>query len=55
MTIDISAVPEAGPGSEVIFWNQSLPLNRIAESIKAAPHMLMTSLNSRVKREYVWD
>ena len=54
MTIDISAVPQAGVGSEVIFWNQNLPLNRIAESIRVAPHMLMTSLNSRVKREYVW-
>ena len=55
MTIDVSAVPQANVGSEVIFWNQSLPLNRIAESMKVAPHMLMTSLNSRVKREYVWD
>ena len=53
ITVDVTAVPGVRVGSEVVFWNQTLTINRLASKLKVAPQILMTGLTSRVKREYV--
>lgn len=55
LALDVSTIPKVHPGSEVIFWNQQLSMNHIAERLNVPPHMLMTGLNARVRRHYFYS
>ena len=48
MAIDISACPEARPGSVVTLWGEQLPVEHVAACAGSIPHALLCSLQNRV-------
>lgn len=50
--VDISAIPEASEGDEVIVFGPELPLTQLAEWAGTIPYEIMTGISQRVKRVY---
>lgn len=51
--VDITAIPEAEEGDEVIVFGPQLPLRQLAEWGGTIPYEMMTGISQRVKRVYV--
>lgn len=51
--VDISHIPEAAEGDEVIVWSPELPLTQLAQWAETIPYEMMTGISQRVKRVYV--
>jgi alanine racemase len=51
--IDISHIPEAKEGDEVIVFGAELPITQIADWAETIPYEIMTGISQRVKRVYV--
>jgi alanine racemase len=51
--IDISHIPDAKEGDEVIVFGPQLPLTQIAAWAETIPYEIMTGISQRVKRVYV--
>jgi len=51
--VDITDIPEAREGDEVIVFSPELPLEQIAQWADTIPYEIMTSISQRVKRVYV--
>ncbi|MEM8547033.1 MAG: alanine racemase [Pseudomonadota bacterium] len=52
-TVDLSALPQSGPGSRVELWGRGLPVERVAAAAKTIPYELVTRVSARVQRHYV--
>jgi alanine racemase len=50
--IDISEVPEAAEGDEVIVFGQGLPIQQLAHWAGTIPYEILTGVSQRVKRIY---
>ncbi len=55
ITIDLSNVPDATLGDEVICWGKGLPTERVAEFAATIPYELVCRVTARVHRRYVSD
>ncbi len=53
--IDITDVPDVQLGDEVILFGKDLPITKMAEKIGTIPYEVMTSIDRRVKRIYVFE
>ena len=51
--VDVTDIPEAREGDEVIVFGPQLPLTRIAEWAGTISYEVMTGISQRVKRIYV--
>ncbi len=52
LTVDISNLPEAKIGDKVVFWGEQLPVEEVAQGCDSIPYELVTTLTSRIPREY---
>lgn len=52
LTVDISALPEAGVGSDVTLWGRGLPVEEVAAHCDTISYTLLTGVLPRVKRHY---
>lgn len=50
--IDVSDIPEAKEGDEVVVFGPQLPLTRLSEWADTIPYEMMTGISQRVKRVY---
>ncbi len=50
--MDITAVPNASPGDEVIIFGPDLSVMALADSLKTIPYEIFTGISERVKRVY---
>ncbi len=50
--IDITGIPEAVVGDDVILFGKDLPVSRLASWAQTIPYELMTGISQRVKRVY---
>ncbi len=50
--IDISDIPEAKEGDDVVVFSPDLPLTRLSEWADTIPYEMMTGISQRVKRVY---
>lgn len=50
--IDITAVPSAREGDDVIIFGEDLPVQQVAEWAQTIPYEIMTGISQRVKRVY---
>ncbi|MCD6062722.1 MAG: alanine racemase [Flavipsychrobacter sp.] len=50
--VDITAIPEAQEGDEVIVFSPELPITQLSEWAGTIPYELMTGISQRVKRVY---
>lgn len=48
MTVDLSAAPAAGPGSEVTLWGAGLPVDEVAQAAGTIGYELMCAVAPRV-------
>ncbi|MBR5435178.1 MAG: bifunctional UDP-N-acetylmuramoyl-tripeptide:D-alanyl-D-alanine ligase/alanine racemase [Bacteroidales bacterium] len=53
--IDVTDVPDIQLGDEVILFGKDLPITKMAERIGTIPYEVMTSIDRRVKRIYVYE
>lgn len=53
LTIDVTDVPKTAVGDEVILWGDSLPVEQVAEAMKASMYGLLTGVTARVRRSLV--
>ena len=53
--IDISQIPEAREGSEVVVFGEEMPVQRLAEAAQTIPYEIIAGLPYRIKRAYVQD
>jgi alanine racemase len=51
LTVDLSALPDAGVGSNVILWGDDLPIDDVAAAAGTIGYELMCGLTSRVRRQ----
>lgn len=51
--VDITDIPEAKEGDEVIVFNRELPVTQLAAWAGTIPYEIMTGVSQRVKRVYV--
>ncbi|WP_303854990.1 alanine racemase [Salinicola salarius] len=52
LTVDISHLPDAGVGSEVVLWGQGLSVDEVAGHCNTIGYTLLTGLLPRVPRRY---
>lgn len=52
LTIDLTDMPDAGPGSAVEFWGENLPANEVAAYCDTIAYHLFTGVTKRVPRKY---
>lgn len=52
ISIDLSEVPEAGPGDAVELWGADPTVGELAEHAGTSPYELLTGVGSRVRRRY---
>ncbi len=50
--VDVTDVPDAQEGDEVIIFGQQLPVQQVAEWAVTIPYEIMTGISQRVKRVY---
>jgi alanine racemase len=50
--IDLSEVPEAEVGDEVIIFDEQLTIQQLAEAIGTIPYEILTNVSQRVKRVF---
>jgi alanine racemase len=48
MCVDLSDLPEAGVGSEVVLWGQGMPVEEVAASAGTVSYELLCALAPRV-------
>jgi len=53
--LDITKIPEAKTGSEVIIFDDANTIKKIAEQSKTIPYEVLTNISDRVKRVYYED
>lgn len=53
--IDITDIPDVQLGDEVILFGKDLPITKMADKIGTIPYEVMTSIDRRVKRVYVFE
>lgn len=53
--IDISHIPQAKEGDEVIVFGENHSLKTLAQQAKTIPYEILTNISTRVKRVYVQD
>jgi len=51
--VDITGIPEAKEGDEVIVFGKELPLTQLSQWADTIPYEMMTGISQRVKRVYV--
>ncbi len=50
--MDITAVPQASIGDEIIIFGPDLPVTELADSLETIPYEIFTGISERVKRIY---
>ncbi|OFZ65714.1 MAG: alanine racemase [Betaproteobacteria bacterium RBG_16_56_24] len=50
LCVDLSALPQAGTGSEVILWGEGLPIEEVARAAGTISYELMCALTARVPK-----
>ena len=50
--VDVTEIPEALDGSEVILFGQELPIPEVAQMINTIPYEILTNTSERVKRVF---
>ncbi len=50
--MDITAVPQASMGDEIIIFGPDLPVTELADSLETIPYEIFTGISERVKRIY---
>jgi alanine racemase len=50
MNVDLTPVPQAQPGSKVVLWGDTLPVDEVAHAAGTIGYELMCALTPRVKR-----
>lgn len=55
VTIDLTNVPVAEPGSTVRFWGEGLPADEIARAAGTIAYELFTGVTARVSRQYEYE
>jgi alanine racemase len=53
--VDVTDIPEAQEGDEVILFSEGWPIEQLADSLGTIPYELLTGISQRVKRVYVWE
>ncbi len=53
--IDVTNIPEAKVGDEVILTDHELTIAELAEKIRTIPYELLTSISTRVQRKFVYE
>ncbi len=48
LSVDLSALPQAGVGSNVVLWGEGMPIEEVASSAKTISYELMCALTARV-------
>ena len=51
LTVDLSSLPDAGVGTEVILWGKGLPIDEVAAAAGTIGYELMCALTPRVQRQ----
>jgi alanine racemase len=51
--LDITDIPEAAVGNEVIVFGRELPISQLAKWAKTIPYEILTSISQRVNRIYI--
>ena len=50
--IDVSKIPEAGVGDEVLIFGEDLPVEELAKAMRTISYEVFTGISERVKRVY---
>ncbi|MEM8906261.1 MAG: bifunctional UDP-N-acetylmuramoyl-tripeptide:D-alanyl-D-alanine ligase/alanine racemase [Bacteroidota bacterium] len=53
--IDVSHIPEASEGDELIVFGEGHPVNHLAECLNTIPYEVFTNISERVKRVYIQE
>lgn len=53
--IDVSHIPDAREGDEVLIFGEEMPLEKLAEVYETIPYEVLTGVSSRVKRVYIME
>lgn len=53
--IDVTHIPEAQVGDEVILTSNDLPITELAKRMDTIPYELLTSISTRVQRKFVYE
>jgi len=53
ITVDVSALPDAGPNTEVTLWGPGLPVEEVAGWASTVNYELLCQVTGRVPREYI--
>jgi alanine racemase len=48
ITVDLSSVPEAGVGSDVVLWGNGLPVDEVASAASTVGYELLCAVAPRV-------
>lgn len=51
--VDVTHIPEASEGDEVIVFGEQLPITELAECLGTIPYEVFTGISHRVKRTYI--
>ncbi|MCB9283232.1 MAG: bifunctional UDP-N-acetylmuramoyl-tripeptide:D-alanyl-D-alanine ligase/alanine racemase [Lewinellaceae bacterium] len=53
--VDVSQIPEATEGDEVVLFGKDLPIEELARALNTIPYEVLTNLSERLKRVYWQD
>lgn len=53
--IDVTHIPTAREGDEVIVFGEALPIEHLADTLETIPYEVLTGISARVKRMYVFE
>lgn len=53
--IDVTDIPEAQEGDEILIFGEELPIEQLAEVYGTIPYEVLTSISARVKRLYIME
>ncbi|MCB0633060.1 MAG: bifunctional UDP-N-acetylmuramoyl-tripeptide:D-alanyl-D-alanine ligase/alanine racemase [Saprospiraceae bacterium] len=53
--VDITHIPNAREGDEVIVFGEELPIEQLAETMETIPYEVLTGISGRVKRLYLFE
>ena len=51
--IDVTHIPEAAEGDEVIVFSEEKPIEELAQALRTIPYEVLTNISERVRRVYV--